>query len=236
MYKKHLVYGIIIAKGTSRGLLNKNIKHLAGKPMISYIINAALLSANFDKIFLFTEDKKIGQIGQGLGVEVIYHSVRFSKRNIPSFRVIQNALKVFKKQEKYPDIIVTLRPTSPLCLPKDIDKAIKLLVKNEEVDSVISVTKSDIHPYRILKINNNGRLEHLDKKSTEKKFPQQRQTFDPVYVRNGAIYATRTRIIEAGSLWGENYLPFIMPKERSVNINDLADFIWAEALMQKKIT
>ena len=99
-----------------------------------------------------------------------------------------------------------------------------------EADAVISVTQSPVHPYRILRLDDNGELVHYGY-TTEDKYPQQRQSFAPVYIRNEAIYASRAATIRAGGLWGQHTLPYIMPPERSVNINQELDFVLAEALL-----
>ncbi len=229
---EYSVYGLIPARGESSGLPNKNIKLLYGRPLITYIIEAALSASALDKVYVSTDSEKIAEVARKYGTEVIIHPVELSTPTASTFGVIQNAIRVFQKKElRSPDIVVTMRPTSPLCLSTDINQAVQLLSERPEVDSVISVVKSDVHPYRVLKINREGELEHSDEQSTEKNFPQRRQSFDDVYIRNGAIYATRTHIINSGSLWGKHSLPFVMPKERSVNINDAIDFLLAESIM-----
>ena len=230
---KYLVYGLIPARGGSEGLPGKNAKSLRGQPLISYIIRSALFAKELNSVFVSTDSEKIARIAEKSGVEAIIHPAEFSTPTAPTFGVVRNAVGVLKKRGVYPDVMVTMRPTSPLCLPEDINRAVRLLLRQPRIDSVISVTKSDNHPFRVLKINQRGELEHFDKRSTERNFPKRRQSFGDVYVRNGAIYATRTHIIESGSLWGEHSLPYFMPKERSVKINDEIDFLLAESLLTK---
>lgn len=230
---RNITYGLIPARGGSEGLPGKNLRLLNGKPLITHIVRAALAAKKIDSVFVSTDSEEIGAVARACGAKVIIHPAKLSSSTASTFGVIQNAVKVFRERGQYPNIVVTMRPTSPLCLPTDIDQAIKLLLKNLNTDSVISVVKSDVHPYRILRINNKGELEHFDKQSTEKNFPQRRQTFSDVYIRNGAIYVTRTHVIGADSLWGGHSIPFIMPKERSININDEMDFLLAESLISK---
>lgn len=125
-----------------------------------------------------------------------------------------------------------MRPTSPLCLSSDIDAAVSLLKDRPDADAVISVTHSPVHPYRVLRVNEVGELVPYGY-TTEQRYPQQRQSFEIVYIRNGAIYASRAATIEAGGLWGRKNLPYIMPAERSVNINEEMDFLLAEALLKQ---
>lgn len=112
-------------------------------------------------------------------------------------------------------------------------RAVKLLQERPDVDAVISVTRSPAHPYRVLRITETGYVVPY-RYTTEQFYPQQRQSFEDVYVRNGAIYASRATTIEAGGLWGEKNLPYIMPPERSVNINEEIDIILAEVLFGHK--
>lgn len=228
-----LVYGVIPARGGSRGLPGKNLKLLCGEPLIAHIIKAALTANTLDKVYVSTDTEEIADVAQDYGANVIVHPARLSTPTASTFGVIRNSIEVFHRMNEWPDILVTMRPTAPLCLSRHINRAVRRLVRCRLSDSVISVVKSDTHPFRVLRINREGELEHFDRHTTEKDFPQRRQSFGNVYVRNGAIYATRTRTIERGSLWGIHSIPFIMPKERSVNINDEADFLFAETLMKR---
>ena len=229
-----LVYVIIPARGGSRGLRRKNLRLLHGQPLISYIIHVALRAQTIDTVFVSTESDEIAKVAVRYGVRVIRHPKMLSISTASTFGVVQYAAKVLKKKWCRPDVLVTMRATSPLCEPTDVDNAVRLLLKNN-ADSVVSVARSDVHPFRVLKKNNKGELEYFDRRSGERDFPQRRQSFGDVYVRNGAIYATRTDVIERGSLWGAHCVPYEMPKERSVNINDWIDFLLAEVLLKQRI-
>ena len=231
-----IVYGLIPARGGSKGLPGKNIRLLAGQPLISHIIRAALAAETLDKVFVSTDSEEIAAIARECGAEVIVHSAELSADTAPSFGVVANAARIFSAQEHPPEIIVMMRPTSPLCESQDIDQAVRMLAEHPEADSVVSVMKADSHPYRAYAIDSKGELAHFDERSPERDFPLQRQAFGDVYVRNGAIYAARAAVIESGSLWGRHSLAYIMPKERSVNINDEIDFLFAEALMERRAT
>lgn len=233
MNSRPIVYGLIPARGGSKGVKKKNLHNLVGVPLIWHIINSAIQAKNIDRLFVSTEDDDIAESVRSLGVKVIKHNKDLSTDSSPSFPVVRNAVELFKKMNSIPDIIVMLRATSPLCPTHFIDEAVSLLLSNQTADSVISVVKSPVHPFKILRINKDGWLEYFDENSTEKEYPRQRQTFDDVYVRNAAIYATRTTVIEKDSLWGKKAIPMIMPKEVSININDEIDFLFAEALWKK---
>lgn len=227
------IIGIVPARGGSRGIPNKNLRALGGKPLIDHIISAALATKMLDKVYISTDSDEIAERGRILGAETIVHPHELSTDTAMTFGVIKNAVAHFKRDGLVPTIIVTMRATSPLCLPTDIDAAIRLLLGQPDADAVIAVTQSPIHPYRILRINEAGELVYFGS-TTETLYPQQRQSFENVYIRTGAVYASRIATIEAGGLWGEKNLPYIMPAERSVNINTEIDFILAEALLAKR--
>lgn len=226
------MYGVIPAKGTSAGLPGKNMKVVAGHPTIHFMLKSALNAASLGKVWVSTENGDIESYCSQEGAKVFRHDPRLSGETSSTFGVIANIVHYWKELGEQPDIVITMRATSPLCLASDIDKAIEMLIKSK-ADSVVAVTRSDVHPYRILTINKSGLLSHFDERSPEKNHPIRRQELSPVYIRTGAIYATRRKIIEGGSLWGARSLPYIMPKERSVNVNDEIDFLLAEKLLSE---
>jgi len=228
-----IIFGVIPTKGTSTGLPGKNMRVMAGYPMIHYMLKSALSAIVFDDVWVSTENDEIEEYCSNQGAKVFRHDPSLSSEKSPTFGVISNILNHWKKEGKQPDIVVTMRATSPLCLSSDIEQAIEMLI-NSTADSVIAVVRSDIHPYRVLTINESDFLiHHFDPNSPEKDYPLRRQELGPVYIRTGAIYATRREVIEGGSLWGTKALPYIMPKERAVNVNDEIDFFLAEKLLKK---
>ena len=225
-----IVFGIIPAKGMSTGLPGKNMRIMAGHPMIHYMLKSALSSIVFDEVWVSTENDQIEEYCLNQGARVLRHDPSLSSETSPTFGVISNILNHWKKGDKKPDIVVLMRATSPLCLSLDIKKAVETLI-DSTADSVVAVTRSDIHPHRVLTIGENGFLTHFDPDSPEKDYPVRRQKLGPVYIRTGAVYATRREVIEGGSLWGTKALPYIMPKERALNVNDEIDFLLAEKLL-----
>jgi CMP-N,N'-diacetyllegionaminic acid synthase len=230
------IWAIIPTRGGSNGLLEKNILTIAGKPMLCYMIEAALKSKLLTRIILTTDSNRIADVASKItGVDVLKHDADLSKQGCPSFYVFQNTLKqLIKSEKKEPKVVVLLRVTTPLCISTDIDNCLNIILKNSrKATSALSVTKSDIHPKRTYLLEKNGRLRFREK-THEINFPFPRQKFNDVYIRNGAIYATFPHIVLGGSLWGERPFPYIMPKERSVNINDEIDFILAEELLKRR--
>ncbi len=204
--------------------------------MLHCMLTAALATRNLTRVMLTTDNDRIAEVAaQVSGVEVVRHDPALSVSGQPSFGVFQYIVrKCLEESPVKPEAVALLRVTTPLCLPYDIDNAIELLLsKHSQATSVLSVVKSDVHPKRVYAIDSEGVL-RLREESPERDFPLPRQVFDDVYVRNGAIYATLPDVVLQGSLWGEKPLPYIMPKERSININDEVDFILAEQLLKMR--
>lgn len=230
------IWAIIPTREGSEELPEKNIRPLAGKPLVHYILETAKASQYLTRVVLSTDSDQIARVaGEVGGIEVLRHNRTLSIPGRPSFGVFQNAIQKLPRQgEALPRVVVLLRATAPLCLPLDIDRVLDLLLaKADFATGVISVTKSSVHPKRVYVIDEQGVLRAREE-TPEKEFPVTRQLFPDVYIRNAAIYATFPEIVLRGSLWGRNPLAYIMPKERSININDEIDFILAEELLKKR--
>lgn len=225
-----IVFGLIPAKGSSSGLPGKNMMLMAGNPMIHYILASALDTNTLKEVWVSTENDQIEAYCSNQGARVFRHDPALSDNTSSTFGVIANILGYWEQSNNSPAIVVTMRATSPLCTSADIDQAVQMLISSE-ADAVVAVTRSDVHPHRILVIDSEGFLRHFDLNSIEKNYPIRRQELSAVYVRTGAIYVTRREVIKQGSLWGTKVLPFVMPKERSVNVNDNIDFFLAEKIL-----
>ncbi|HEX9608679.1 MAG TPA: acylneuraminate cytidylyltransferase family protein [Candidatus Paceibacterota bacterium] len=229
------VWAIIPTRGGSIGLPEKNIRIIAGKPLLHYVLRTALHSRLLNRVVLTTDSDEIAQTaGKTGGIEVRRHNPSLSAPGQPTFGTFRNTLEsLIRESESQPQAIVMLRVTTPLCLSSDIDSAVRLLLESKGVaTSVLSVTKSDIHPKRVYVADEHGILKAREE-TPEQEYPLPRQTFDDVYIRNGAIYARFPEIVLGGSLWGDTPLAYVMPKERSTNINDEVDFVLAETLLKR---
>jgi CMP-N-acetylneuraminic acid synthetase len=205
------------------------MRALAGKPLIGYAFAAARNSKLLDDFVLATESEDIADYAAAEGVSILRTPSILSSDTAPSFPVIKQAMGHLSSRGAI-DVCVTLRATSPLSTGEDIDKAIKLLISDETADSVVSVVAAEgMHPLRLKRVTDSGLIE--DAFGSEGPFPKRRQELEKLFIRNGAIYATRTSVIERGSLWGGRSLAYIMPEERSININTDFHFKIAELLI-----
>lgn len=223
------VLALIPARGGSKGVPRKNIKLLAGKPLIAYSIEAALQSSAVNTCLVSTEDAEIATVAKQHGAEVLLRPPELAQDKTAMPDVIE---QVLKERGAGFDLLVLLQPTCPQRTANDIDAALKAF-DDPQVQSVISVVQvEDQHPARMYKIEGERLLPLHPELMGER-----RQDLPPVYHRNGAIYACRIAHFNATrSLWDERPFPFIMPRERSINIDDMFDFQMAEFIFSRRQT
>jgi len=226
------ILGVIPARSGSKGVKNKNIKKLAGEYLINYTISQSLKSKLTD-VIVSTNCEEIKNISIDLGAKVPFlRPKNLALDNSSSISVAQHALKVYSElsNTKY-DALMLLQPTCPLRTFKDINNCIELF-KSNSIDSVISVCNvNGLHPARMKFLDENNLL--IDPPFAELKENQPRQELRPMYIRNGAIYLTKTTHIINGTFKGENSMAYIMDEEKSINIDTNFDFKLAEILLKK---
>ena len=216
---------IIPAREGSKGVPNKNVRKIAGKPLIEYTINEAKKSKKISRIVVTSDSDQILKIANNLGIESIKRPKKYAKDSSPMVDVLVHLLSK-KKYSDYESIIL-LQPTCPLRTHKDIDLAIEAFFLNN-ADSLVSVVKvEDCHPARMYKIESNRMISILPEYSTSN-----RQDLPVLYLRNGSIYIAKKKIINGGNIWGGNIFPYLMDKLNSLNIDDLADFNYAKYLIE----
>ena len=227
---KNNVIAIIPARGGSKGVPRKNMRMMAGKPLIVYSIEVAKKSKYFDKIFVSTENKEIAKISQEYDVEIIKRPEELALDDVGALPVIKHALAFLEENKKYkPEIIVILQPTSPLRNKLDITNCIDKLVQ-EKCDSVITVKKIEQPLQWMLELDDRKKVNNL----SEKKIVR-RQEYSDVYIPNGAVYATwRKTIMDYNDIRGEDTRAVIMPEDRSIDIDTELDFFIAEKLIEKE--
>jgi len=234
MYRNYRVLCVIPARGGSKGLPDKNIKELAGKPLIAYTIEQAKQSQYSDKVIVSTDSPKIAEVSQQFGAKVPFiRPAELATDEVGSMGVLLHALEWLEIQKgDVFDIVVLLQATSPLRNTEDIDNCISVLVERE-ADSIFSVVETHANPYfTLIEREVNGKLKPVKNGI----FPT-RQSVPSVFAINGAVYVWWTDVLQQQK---RTLLPgseiYIMPKERSVDIDDLIDFKMAEFLLKEKIS
>ena len=223
------IVGIIPARGGSKSVPGKNVRTLRGKPLIYYSIREAQRSSYLNRFVVSTEDKEIARIARGYGVEVIERPYELAQDDIPSLLVYQHVIRYLEEVENfYPDIIVALQPTCPLRRAEDMDEAIKKFLEIG-CDSVVSVCEIE-HPPEWMYTLEGDRLKTVIKGGEK---VTRRQDAAKVYRLNGAVYVTRRDVImKENRVLGKNTRAYVMPPDRSIDIDTELDFKIAELLMR----
>ncbi|MCZ7401013.1 MAG: acylneuraminate cytidylyltransferase family protein [Candidatus Methanoperedens sp.] len=225
------VIAVIPARGGSKGVPRKNIKLLAGKPLIAYTIETALQSKSLDRVIVSTDDEEIAKIARQYGAEVPFMRPKeLAGDTVPDLPVFKHALNNLEKSEGYrADLMVNLRPTAPLRTVDDIYNGVNKLI-NTNADSVRSVCKVEHHPYWMLKVEGDRAFPLIE--GEEEKYPR-RQDLPPIYRLNGAVdVSRRDNIIEKNTLYGKDMRVIIMDQARSIDIDTEIDFTIAEMIIK----
>lgn len=227
------ILGLIPARGGSKSIPRKNIVPLAGRPLLVYTCDATLSSRTLARVILSTDDDEIAAVGLDCGVEVPFlRPPELAQDDTPALPVIQHALHWLEKHESYrPEVIVLLQPTSPLRRAEHIDEAVNLLLKTgaESVVSVVEVPHQ-YNPISVMKIEDGRLVPFLPGEGTQ---VLHRQDKPRVYARNGpAVLATRTSIVERGSLYSERIIPYVMGWPESIDIDTPTDLRLAECFLR----
>jgi CMP-N,N'-diacetyllegionaminic acid synthase len=232
MYKNKKILAIITARGGSKGILRKNIKLLAGKPLIAYTIEAAKKSKYLTRCIVSTDDKEISNISEQYGADIPFlRPDELAQDESKSIDVIIYTVNKLEEYEKKYDYVMILQPTSPLRTSEDIDECIKKIV-DTEADSVMSMMElSDFSLKKLKKIKNDKIEPYVEDEGFES---SRRQDLRKVYKRNCAIYLTKKNLIMQSDLFGKDSRAHIMSNESSVDINELFDFKLAEFLLLSK--
>jgi CMP-N,N'-diacetyllegionaminic acid synthase len=223
------ILGLIPARGGSKGVPKKNIRLVDGKPLIHYAIECGQQSKLLTMLLVDTDNDEIAAVCSSTGITVLKRPAELAQ---DESSVVNVTLRVIQQieQEKTPiDILVLLQPTSPIRTGINIDEAIERLIANPSADAVISVVAmEDTHPARMYQLKGNELIPLHPEIETKR-----RQDLEPVYYRNGCIYAIRVDALKkVKSFMPSNKLAYIMPSKWLANIDDERDLIITEALVK----
>jgi len=229
------VLAVIPARGGSKGVARKNIRSIGGKPLIAYTIEMAnAIQHMLYRAVVSTDDPEIASVARRYGGDVPFlRPAELSGDRVPTLPVLQHAVKFVEEQGQTTiDWVLLLQPTTPFRSIEDIDATLAL-AQQGGCDSIISVVQVFAeHPIFIKRIEKERLLPfNLE----EKEGTRRQDCHPPAYIRNGAVYLTRRDIImKANSIWGKVIRPYVMPPERSVNIDGELDLKLAEALIRER--
>lgn len=230
MYNNNKILGIIPARAGSKGIKDKNIKNLKGKPLIAYSIEAGRKSQYIDDVVVSTDGELIAKIAEEYGAFVPFlRPVELASDEAKTIDAVIHCIEGLRKIGMEYDYVVLLQPTQPLRTSYHIDEAIELIIDNN-AENLVSVCKVKEHPILMRTINSENKLENLINMSST----QRRQDFKPFYKVNGAIYINKiNENLNNGTSLNDNKLPYIMEEKYSVDIDEMLDFEVAEILLSK---
>ncbi|ASS73952.1 acylneuraminate cytidylyltransferase [Tumebacillus algifaecis] len=221
------VLAVIPARGGSKGVPRKNIRNLAGKPLLAWAVEAGQASQYIDRVILSSEDEEIIAVAKEWGCDVPFiRPQELATDETPGIDPILHAL------EELPgyDYVVLLQPTSPLRTTADIDSCIEQLVR-ADAPCCVTVTEPAKSPYWMYTLQEDGRMEPLIPGDTATR----RQDLPPVFALNGAVYIAKTEWLkETKSFLAAGVTAHVMPSERSFDIDTEIDLFLAEALLNRE--
>lgn len=221
---------IVTARGGSKGIPGKNIAPLGGKPLIAWTIAAALGAKSVARTVVSTDDAAIAEAALAAGAEVPFlRPAELATDTSSHLSVILHAIEWLRGDGGEPDLLVLLQPTSPFRSSADIDAAVAVAVETTAA-AVVGVVPARDHPYLVKRISPEGWL--MDFSTAEKPAYLQRQVLPPAYALNGAVYVVRPRVLqEHRTFLPPGTRPYVMPAERSLEIDDPWDLHVARALV-----
>lgn len=232
MYKNKKFLAIIPARAGSKGIPNKNIIAVCGKPLIAYTIEAGKKSKYIDEIVISTDSEIIKTIAEQYGAKVPFlRPNELSNDRSKSIDVVIHALEYYKNNNITFDYIILLQPTSPLRTFKNVDEAIEKLIEGNGT-SLVSVCKTEQNPIFMRSIQN-GKLKKVMKfEGTSFR----RQDLPDFYIFNGALYINSyDMLIHQKKFVNADTMPYIMDKESSADIDTLLDVRLVEVIMKENM-
>lgn len=224
--------GIIPARSGSKGLPDKNVKELAGKPLIAYTIEVALKSEMFETVMVSTDSARYAEIAERYGAEVPFlRSKKTSSDTASSWDVVREVLDKYLEAGKDFDTFMLLQPTSPLRTEKNIREAYEEMSRRE-ANAIVSLCEMEHSPQQCNILPENLSLNRFLRSSSKGKRRQEMETF---YRFNGAIYLAKVEAFRRNvDIYSDRCFAYLMNKGNSVDIDDELDFLYAEFIIEKE--
>ncbi len=234
------VLGLIGIRSGSKGVENKNIKYLYGKPLVGWIIEAAKKSKSITRLVVSTDSEEYAKIAKELGAEIpCLRPAELATDFSPEIDYVTHILDWLKYNDDYtPDIVIRLMATVPLQEPDDIDKLVDILKTDSHASSAVVISESRQHPIKALKLIDDGfgsnKLVSYFSESGRDVTPIARQNYEKAYFRANVIACKTETIYDTKSLTGDIVRYHIIPQERAIDIDNLVDFSIAELLLKNR--
>lgn len=229
------VLALVPARGGSKSMPRKNLREVAGRPMVAHSIEHALQAKFVTRVILTTDDEEIADAGRRAGAEVPFmRPAEFAQDLSTDYEFVRHALEWLRDSEGYvPDMVLQLRPTTPIRDVRLIDRAIIALAAHPEADSLRAVVLACFTPYKMWLLGEDGFMKPLmTLAGFEEPHNQPRQLLPDVYQQDGFLDIVRPRtIFEQNSITGANILPFFL-KQESIDIDYENELIEADRIMR----
>ncbi|WP_255713707.1 cytidylyltransferase domain-containing protein [Dyadobacter sp. CY356] len=231
------ILAIIPARGGSKGLPGKNIKLMAGYPLIAYSIKAALMSSSITRVIVSTDSGEIAEVARFYGAEVPFlRPSEFANDLSTDLEVFTHALEWLEINENYkPDLVIQFRPTSPIRFVHDIEICIHKM-QSSDADSLRIVTPAFHTPFKmwVLDESSSQMQPLLQQDMIPESYNQPRQNLPQIYWQIGTLDVIRTEVItKQKSMSGLKILPYIIEQQFAIDIDDLESFHRAEEMILK---
>jgi len=224
------VFCLIPARGGSKRLPGKNLINLKGKPLIAHTIKAAMQSGIFDDVYVSSDSPEILKVAEEYGAEPLIRPAEFSTDHVMIPALCMHVLDSLKEQGKTYDYFALLQPTSPLRNSNDVREAFALLMK-QNAETLVTVSPFIQPIQRAVRIGDGVVKPFFTVEQMEKG----EQDYEPIYSCHGAICMAKCdTFLEKQSFLLETTIPYILPSERALDINDAYEMAWAEFLLSHK--
>lgn len=231
---KHVI-AIIPARGGSKGLPGKNIKELCGKPLIAWSIEAGLASQYIDEVMVTTDSEEIAQIARDFGAAVPFiRPAELASDTATTFDTVKHVIDHYQKEEnKSFDYVVLLEPTSPLRDNNDIDGSIEQLLSTQNALAIVGICKTESqNPAFLVKKDSSGYLVGYENKDMK---AVRRQDIKDIFFFEGSVYVSQVdALLNKKTFYHDHTIGYEFPKWKSLEVDDIDDFIMIEALLNYK--
>ena len=227
------VLGIIPARSGSKRLPRKNLRLLGGRPLTALAIESALGARSLARVVVSSDDPEVLALAGSYGANLpLPRPPELSGDRSQAIEYVVHALRTLEQSESEPfEVIAILQPSSPLRTSEDVDATVDLLERTG-ADTAVSVARVPhaIHPAKLKLLDGDRLIPYLE----EERGRMAEHELPPVFVRNCAVYVTRRAIVDSGRIIGDDCRAFVMPAERSVDINDEMDLLFAEFCLERR--
>ena len=223
--------GIVPARRGSKRLAGKNTRPLGGKPLVRWAIDAATAATALDRVVVSSDDPDVLDIARSVDSEMAWpRPDELASDTAPAIGYVMHVLSSLDPSATQFDAVAIVQPTSPFTTGADIDATVNLLSESG-ADTAVSVVRLDhaIHPAKLKRLCGNRLKAYVE----EERGRMAEHELHDVYVRNCAVYVARRATLDGGQIIGADCRGYVMPRERSLDINDAFDFELAEFMFSK---